>query len=216
MNICSILITTHKLLKVGATIMHLQVTKSLAINPVELEYEELWTKVRQGDKDSLAVLFCLNYSLLFNYGYKIVANEALVKDCIQDLFLIIWRRHEHLNEAYSVKAYLIQSLRRLLLKDLKKQENRSERNKVFMDRFFDNMYNVEDLMIYFEIEEEKKEKLEEGLQSLNNREREAVFLKFFGGASNREIAEIMEINIQSVYNHISKALNNLKVIVSVD
>ncbi|WP_234572590.1 RNA polymerase sigma factor [Rhodohalobacter sp. 614A] len=195
--------------------MHLQVTKPLTLsNPGKLEYEELWTEVRHGDKDALARLFCLNYSLLFNYGYKIIANEALVKDCIQDLFLIIWRRHEHLNDAYSVKAYLIQSLRRLLLKDLSKQENRSERNEVFMYRAFENIYNVEELMIHFEVEVEQKQKLKEAIQSLNNREREAIFLKFYGGASNQEIAQIMNINIQSVYNHISKALNNLKAFIN--
>lgn len=194
--------------------MHLQVPKPSVLNSEELDHEELWTNVRQGDKDSLAMLFCLNYSLLFNYGYKIVPNEALVKDCIQDLFLIIWRRHEHLSEAYSVKAYLIQSLRRRLIKDIKKKEKRSDRNQVFMDRFFEEIYNVEELIIHFEIKSEQKQKLEEGIQSLSNREREAIFLKFYGGASNREIAQIMEINIQSVYNHISKALHNLKVIVS--
>lgn len=197
--------------------MQLQVSNSVAIDSSkELEGEDLWDQVRCGDKDALARLFCVNYSLLFNYGYKIVANEALVKDSIQELFLIIWRRHSHLNEAYSVKAYLIHSLRRLLLKDLQKQENRSERNKAYMEDIFEKIYNTEDLLIHFEIENERKEKLKEAIQSLNNRQREAIFLKFYGGASNREIAQIMDINIQSVYNHISNALNNLKVVVNFD
>lgn len=197
--------------------MNLQVSNSVALdNSSELEYEDLWEKIRCGDKNALAQLFCLNYAFLFNYGYKMVANEALVKDSIQELFLNIWRRHSHLNEAYSVKAYLIHSLRRLLIKDLKKQENRSERNKTFMEQNFEDLYNTEELMIHFEIKVEKKQKLEEAIQLLNNRQREAVFLKFYGGASNREIAQIMEINIQSVYNHISKALTSMKLLVNLD
>lgn len=194
--------------------MYLQVSKPEVLRRAVKE-EELWSDIRWGDQDALARLFCLNYSLLFNYGYKMVANEALVKDSIQDLFFTIWRRHSFLNDAYSVKAYLIHSLRRILIRSLKKQQNRSDRNKAYTDIFSEDIYNMEDLMIHFEVEREQKVKLEEAIESLNKRQKEAIFLKYYGGASNDEIAQIMGINTQSVYNHISKAINNMRVFVNV-
>lgn len=176
----------------------------------ENELDTLWQEIRQGNEDSLDTLFCLTYSRLFNYGYQITPQKGVVKDAIQELFLRLWRSHSKLSEAYSVKSYLLHSLRRILLRNLKTQRNRFERNKEYVEDFFDEIYNIEELMIHFETENEKKELLIEALESLTDRQKEAIFLKFYEGASNNEIAQIMEINSQSVYNLIYRSIEKLK------
>ena len=45
---------------------------------------------------------------------------------------------------------------------------------------------------------------------LPRRQREAIFLKFYMNLNNHEIADLMKINIQSVYNLVFGALGNLK------
>lgn len=177
------------------------------------ELDVLWQEIRQGNEDSLDTLFCLTYSRLFNYGYQITPQKGLVKDAIQELFLRLWRSHSNLGEAYSVKSYLLHSLRRILLRNLKTQRNRFERNKEYVEDFFDEIYNIEELLIHFETEEQKKGQLVKALDSLTDRQKEAIFLKFYEGASNTEIAEIMEINSQSVYNLIYRSIEKLKAFV---
>lgn len=180
----------------------------------ESELDALWKEIRQGNEDALDNLFCLTYPRLFNYGFQITPQKGLVKDAIQELFLRLWRSHPNLSQAYSVKSYLLHSLRRILLRNLKTQRNRSERNKKYVEDFFEEIYNVEELMIHFETEHQKKEMLIEALESLSKRQKEAIFLKFYEGASNNEIAEIMEINSQSVYNLIYRSIEKLKTFVN--
>jgi RNA polymerase sigma factor (sigma-70 family) len=48
------------------------------------------------------------------------------------------------------------------------------------------------------------------LQSLSKRQKESVYLKFYDGLSNTEIAEVMGVNIQSVYNHVSEAIGEMQ------
>ena len=73
------------------------------------------------------------------------------------------------------------------------------------------MVSQEELLILDELQQEQKEQLLKALEALNKSEKEAVFLKFYSGLSNAEIAQVMGVNSQSVYNYIHRAIQALKV-----
>lgn len=181
----------------------------------EKDWNVLWSEIQAGNQDSLSKIFCYTYSQLFNYGYKIVQDEALIKDCIQELFLNIWHHRDRVSKANSVKSYLISSLRRVIFRRLNKQRSSEKRNFEYTHDAFSEIYNIEQLLIHFETENEKKEQLEEALLTLSSRQKEAVYLKFFNGLSNDEISDIMQVNKQSVYNHISKAIQKMQSFINV-
>lgn len=175
-----------------------------------IDLDNLWSKVRSGREKALSELFCVSYSWLFKYGYRIIPREALVKDTIQELFLILWEKRETINEARSVKSYLCSSLRRLIFRRIRKQKNRTKRNHVYRQNYFENLQNMEEWIIRYEVTQEKKRKLSLAIGSLSDRQKEAIFLKFYDGLSNTEIARTMEINKQSVYNYISTAISKMQ------
>jgi len=72
------------------------------------------------------------------------------------------------------------------------------------------MMNEEQLMILGEIEEEQNEHVRQALLRLSERQREVVFLKFYGGLSNEEISQVLGVNRQSVYNYIYRAITILQ------
>lgn len=170
----------------------------------------LWSEIKKGNEEALADLFCQYYNSLFNYAIKIVPNEEFVKDCIQELFLTIWDRKNNINDAYSVKSYLLSSIRRTVFRKLKKRRAVYERNKKYVDSHFHEVFNVEQLIIHLEIENEYKCQLEKAINNLGGRQKEAIYLKFYNGLSNSEIAEVMGIKKQSVYNHVSCAIQQLQ------
>ncbi len=174
------------------------------------ETDQKWTGIRNGCEKSFSDLYCLYYHRLFRYGYSISANHELIKDSIQELFLVIWSHRNTINKAHSVKAYLFCSMRRIMFRNLHKQRNRYERNRDYIENNFQELFNIEELLVYFEIEREKKNNLIEALNFLSNRQKEAVYLKFYDGLTNDEISNVMNINKQSVYNHISEAINQLQ------
>ncbi|HKJ32710.1 MAG TPA: sigma-70 family RNA polymerase sigma factor [Bacteroidales bacterium] len=177
----------------------------------EIEDADLLLNLCRGDREALSYVFTMYYPYLFNYGLKIVSNnEELVKDCIQDVFLSIWRRRKNLVNVKSLKPYLFSALRLRLYRQLEKQTSRIDRNHKYFYQSFDDTLNVEELIILFEIQKEQKEKLLSALNKLSNRKKEALYLKFYDGLSNEEIALVMGINTQSVYNHISEAIQLLK------
>lgn len=184
--------------------------KSLIDDP-----DQLWLGIRRGESEALSKLFCEFYSSLFNYGYKIMPQHDIVKDSIQELFVTLWSQRSRIGQAYSVKSYLLYSLRRIMVRNMKRYKNRIKRNEDYAYIYSECFQNSEDLMIHSEIEQERKNQLSEALKLLSARQREAVLLKYYDGMSNAEIAYVMEINQQSVYNHVSEAIIKLQEVVKV-
>ncbi|MEX2403954.1 MAG: sigma-70 family RNA polymerase sigma factor [Balneolales bacterium] len=170
---------------------------------------QVWSNIKTGNKDAFTQLYTLYYRQLYNYGYKIAPNEELIKDCIQELFLAMWNQRETENEIHSMRSYLITAMRRIILRQIKKQKNCHERNRQYIDDFFDGIHDAEDPDERYEVTF-NQQKLSKAINSLSTRQKEAVYLKYYDGLSNSEISYVMEINLQSVYNHISGAVRQLQ------
>ena len=57
----------------------------------------------------------------------------------------------------------------------------------------------------------KEEDLKEAIADLTPRQREVIYLKYFEGLSTDELAEILQIRAQSIYNLVHDALENLRI-----
>lgn len=170
----------------------------------------LWRSLCRGEKEALDELFRMFYTPLFDYGSKIIADEDQVKDAIQELFLKLWKKHDVLEVPDSVKAYLLVSMRRILLRSNKRKQNMYERNRKYVGHTFSASFSKEELMIRNEKLEEKKAQLVQAINQLNGRQKEALFLRYYHGLTNREIANVMCINHQSVKNNLYRALKNMR------
>lgn len=168
----------------------------------------IWLNFQAGDKHAYAVLYDAYFKQLYRYGLKISADANLVKDCIQELFIKLWRTRENLGQPVSTKSYLFESLRRTMLKELAKKQYQIQEN-LPEDYHFEVSLPEEIRLIDLQVTEERMKQLERALQKLTKRQRDAIHLKFYGQLSYEEIAEIMELNIRSVYNLVSKALEVL-------
>lgn len=186
-------------------------SRSKKVNtPVNDNLIQLWSNIKEGDHQSLSDLYYYFYSQLFNYGFKIFPDESLVEDCIQQLFLNVWSKRDVVSEADSVKSYLFTSYRRLIFRRLKKQRNQAKRNHHYSKHRYESIPTHEELLILYETEQNKKSRLQNALDSLSKRQREAIYLKYYNGLSNKEISTVMDVNQQSVYNHISKAIQKMQ------
>lgn len=177
---------------------------------------QLWDSIRKGNRDCLATLFNRYYTRLFNYGFKIVAREEFVKDCIQELFLNIWEQRETVSSVQSVSSYLHVSMRRMIFYNLRKFKNIKKRNTTYVKEFTEVTHNIESVIIRNELDVECRRHLNKAMQDLSNRQKEIIRLKYTEGLSNSEIARLLDIKRQSVYNHVSEALKFLKTYVSGD
>lgn len=172
--------------------------------------EMLWLEFKNGDRKAFEILYQRYFKVLLNYGLKIAGDRDLVKDSIQDLFVEIWKTKQNLSDPISVKAYMLCSIQRKLIRNL--NQGYVQQNKLldFSDQNVDSAHNTEDKIITDQIESEQKHVITKALNSLTKRQREAVYLKFYAGLSYKEIARLMTISVDSIYNLISKAVITLQ------
>lgn len=173
--------------------------------------ESLWRNMLQGEKKAFERLMILHFKPLFNYGCKFTSDADLVKDCIQELFLLIWERREKLHTEVSPKAYLMASLRRSLHRKLKSN------NPLFKYSNIDESVSDFQLEISIEVRLIQKElsrniatQLAENIALLPQRQKEVVYLKFYHGMTRNEIAETMQISQQTVSNMLQTALQKMR------
>ncbi len=169
-----------------------------------------WLAFQQGSEEAYANIYTSNFSYLFRYGKKFTQNVELIEDCIQDLYVNLWKSRENLSIPDSVRNYLYKSLRFSIFKRLKVQEDTSLDN-ILPDEYHYETTAPQETFLISEIDElEKKAKIEKALLVLSKRQREAIFLKFYSELSYQEIGELMQISVQAVYNLISKSLLQLQ------
>ena len=170
------------------------------------EEHALWEEIKQGSQTALKVVFTKYYKVLYNYGVK-MADATVVEDCIQDVFISIINSGPKLSSTNSIKFYLILSLRRKIVEVLKK----NKRLSVFShhpDYDFELSYEAQ--VIQLQTKNELKYKLDEAIRKLPNRQKEAIFLRFYSDLSYAEVAQIMNLDYQSVRNLIFKALTTFR------
>jgi RNA polymerase sigma factor (sigma-70 family) len=172
--------------------------------------QKLWLSFQEGNEQAYAEIYTAHFNHLFRYGKKFTTDTDLIEDCIQDLFVSLWKSRESLSLPESIKNYLFKSLRFSIFKKIKITPDYS------LDDFIVNEYAneiippQESILIGEDEKTEAKLKIEKALKILPKRQKEAIFLKFYSELSYPEIAEIMQISAQAVYNLISKSIIQLQ------
>ena len=166
-----------------------------------------WEAVKGGSTAAFEAIFKIHYEFLFNYGLRFQADEEEVKDCIQELFITIWERRASLGSTTSIRNYLLASLRRLIMKRTKQNLTQVEIDADTFDVQVEPPHEA--TLILDQSTAESLTLLHNSLEKLPNRQKEAIYLKYYGDQSFAEIAAIMDITTRAVYKLIYKALATL-------
>ncbi|ALU75009.1 sigma-70 family RNA polymerase sigma factor [Tenacibaculum finnmarkense genomovar finnmarkense] len=175
----------------------------------KLSDEILWKSLKEGDLIAFEALFKNHYEPLFKYGLKISGNKIITEDSLQDFFMYVYEHRENLSDLTKIAPYLFVSYRRFLIKVLQK----NQKNKLVRDinqLIVDIHFTPEEFLTHQEATVFRNKNLTASLNKLSKKQREVLYLKYNCNLKTPEIAEIMDINYQSVLNHIHKAIKRLR------
>jgi RNA polymerase sigma factor (sigma-70 family) len=90
---------------------------------------------------------------------------------------------------------------------------RRKRSLIFLrtdSHGFDILASFEESIILEEANSQQLASLKKAVEMLTKRQREVIFLKFYNSLSYQQIAAVMEMNVDSVYNLMTKAIDTLR------
>jgi len=180
----------------------------LPMKAIQRDDTLLWQRFRIGDSAAFDQLVKLHYRTLFRYGTRLDRDDEYVKDCIQDVFVELWQRRKTVSDTSFVPFYLLKSLRRRIFRGRARWGWDWE--SLQDDYHFEVEFSMETQLITREASAEQIQQLERLLNGLSPRQKEVVFLKFYQNLTHEQIAEMMAVNRQSVYNILHEALQRLR------
>lgn len=197
--------------------LEVQKLATLFVVPVAPKVDDertLWSAFKAGSRDALNSIFVKYSRLLYSYGRNMTPDQALIADCIQDIFVELWVRKDKISEVNSIRFYLMRSLRRSILKRLL-TDRRLLGNKGVPENAEENdvEFSIEFNLIHDQLSLELRLQLQSAMAQLSKRQQEAIYLKFYENMSYEELSSVMDINVKAAYNLIGKAIILLRSVV---
>ena len=79
-----------------------------------LQPDLIWMqRLTESDEKALASLMRMYYDGLYNYASRFTKDDALIKDCIQEVFISLWQRRQTAGSILSPKYYFLRAVKYL-------------------------------------------------------------------------------------------------------
>lgn len=173
----------------------------------------IWQQFKNGEEKAFSYIFDAYHLQLFEYGLHFTPQEDVVRDSIQDLFFELAIKKDKLSDTDNILFYLLKSLRQKIFRNLKGQNFHHTEIKEEVTEDFRLEYSND-----FDPEEKelRLDQLTEAINQLPARQKETIYLKYYKNLTNTEVAEIMQVNYQSVGNALQKAIQKLRSVLNHD
>ena len=177
----------------------------------DLTDEDVMERLRQGHPDALATLFDRFYRLVLKIALRILRDPGEAEDLMQDVFLEIYKKASQFDPARgSAKTWILQyayhrSLSRrqyLALRNFYDRQQMSER-EVAEGNSMDASWRG---LTY----QDWRRAIEQGLKTLNEKQRKTLELVCFQGLLLSEIAERTKESLANVRHYHYRGLEGLR------
>jgi RNA polymerase sigma-70 factor (ECF subfamily) len=175
----------------------------------ETQELEIWHKFKKGDKQALARIYECYSKSMYAYGKRISADDSLVMDCIQDVFIKLIDSRDHLQITESTHLYLFKSLRNEILGELR-SEKRKRNISLSIYESSSSVSSIEQSIVQSEAELHKRALVDQAINRLTDHQREAIFLRYKQQFDYEEIADLLEIDVPSARTLVYRSLKKVK------
>ncbi len=165
---------------------------------------ELYQSFLDGNEKALDELIAIFRTSLTNFIYGFVKDSDTAEDIMIDAFVELIRRKSFKGKS-TLKTYLFAIARNKALRYLKGNKH----DFVSLDEA-ENYISAEDFTENYLAENERREKLNEALESLNPTYREVIYLIYYENMSYKEAAEILHKNQKQIANIACRAMKSLR------
>lgn len=161
------------------------------------------------DNEYFKILYKKYFKVLHAYSFRIVSNNEVAEDIVQEVFLLCWDRRKSIDTTIPMKSYLYTLTRRKSIDFLRKSENNNlplSEFETHLDQFFFETLVFDDHIDMQEIERV----IRKAVELLPPKCKDVFLLSRDKDMKNKQIAESLNLNIKTVEKHISKALKQIR------
>ena len=187
---------------------------------------ELMQRVSSNDSKALEVLYNRYCSLLYTLIKKIVREEKTAEDILSDIFVIIWRKAGQFDfNSGNVYTWIVTLARNKAVDSLKRlrvpennlparQSGGNQDVEIYNDAY-ENRYIIPHLSNYIDPLDIRtafsiRDDVESALNKLTDAQQYVIYLAYYEGLTQKEIADKLNIPLPTVKSKIKIALGNFR------
>jgi RNA polymerase sigma-70 factor (family 1) len=163
-------------------------------------------QIKRGNQLAFAEIYDRYHKKLYSLAYRYLKSRAMAEDAVQQIFVNLWINRSKINEQLNIKSLLFTSLKNHTLNTLRDNLRAIEKN-------YEILLNSPQQHDSPEIEHDESfkmtELIEKAVNTLSPQKKQIFYLKIVEGLSNQEIAERLNISVNTVkfqYSQILKAI----------
>jgi len=161
--------------------------------------------------ESIASIYNRYVDDLHTYALYLGFEKGIIMDAIHDVFCKFAADEKQLQDVSNLKFYLFKSLKNRLYDLYKTRKEHIELSTIDLQETpFNIQITIEDRLIDKEDQQQIKDQLSEMLDSLTERQREVVYLRYVQEYDYTQISELLNISVHGCRKLISKAMQNLR------
>lgn len=184
-------------------------SRSMRKHQAHLSDEALVALIARGDENALGELYDRQGRVAFGLAYRVLRDERLAEDAVQEAFLGVWRTASTFRpERAKASTWLLTHVHRRAV-DLVRREERRRADPLVDDERGDLAASEggadEAAWLRFE-----RERVQGALRRLPDAQREAIELAYYGGYSQSEIAERLGLPLGTIKSRMFAGLSRLR------
>lgn len=165
----------------------------------------LLNAVRLGDERALAKIYSKYWMKLLSTAIHRLSAETEAEECVQDVFIGIWRRRETLKEIENLEAYLSVATKNQILNRLAHRYTKKHNLKIPNTQ--DTAYETADAGL---LAKDLSAMIEHTVSSLPEKCRMVYRMSRDHGKNNKVIAMELGISEKTVEGHLTKAIQTIR------
>lgn len=173
--------------------------------------EELMQRFRNGDEQAFTELYNNFYERLYWYGMKFIKEEPEVEDIISEAYIQMWKKRQNFTDFESVAAFLHVTIRNQCYNFFKHRQIKIGHQPELIHLLEEQQtgdFFIEQLQV------ELMRKIYEQVELLPIKMKEIFLLSYEEGLKPQQIAERLNLNVQTVKNRKVTVLKVLKAALS--
>jgi RNA polymerase sigma-70 factor (ECF subfamily) len=164
-------------------------------------YEACISKIANGDKDALGLLYEQSKDAVYGFALSILQNAHEAEDVLQDTFVSVYASARSYKSMGKPMAWILTTTRNLSLMKLRQRQKTADLSEDEWSLFIAESTAVSS---------EDKLLLTAALQTITPEESQIVMLHAVAGFKHREIAGVLELPLSTVLSRYSRAIKKLK------
>lgn len=171
-----------------------------------LLHKSIIRKLSSGDEKAFRQVYDAYKSKLYFFALKFTRNESDAEEIVQQVFIKLWDHKQMIDPKLSFDAYLFKITRNVAFSFLKNQAREALHKQQLMAVTTTQDHQTEEVLAYYECEEIALQAIE----SLPEKRQIIFKMSHDEGLSVEEIAEMLEISVNTVKSQLVKASKSIK------